>query len=111
MRPVAALALAVLAAAAPAGAADGAPAPARAREILALLRQDCGACHGIRLTGGLGPALTPGALRAKPSEGLVATIVSGRAGTPMPPWRDFLSESEARWLVARLLAGDADAPR
>jgi cytochrome c55X len=86
------------------------PSPLRQRELLHLLKQDCGSCHGMRLTGGLGPALTPAALRTKPAESLVATIVSGRPGTAMPPWRRFLSEAEARWLVARMVGGDVDVP-
>jgi cytochrome c55X len=95
-------------AAAHAGAA-AAPQPVRQRELLHLLKQDCGSCHGMRLTGGLGPALTPEALRTKPAASLVATIVSGRPGTAMPPWRRFMSEAEAEWLVARMLSGDVDA--
>jgi cytochrome c55X len=102
--------LAVMAAEAGASAAGGAPDASRQREIVRLLRQDCGSCHGMRLTGGLGPPLTPQALRDKPSDSLVATIVSGRAGTAMPPWRPFLSEAEAAWLVARLREGDPHAP-
>ena len=96
---------------APAGAGDEAAGPpaARATELLKLLHRDCGACHGMRLTGGLGPPLTPGALRDKPADALVATIVHGRNGTPMPPWGRFMSEAEARWLVARLQEGDSDA--
>ena len=86
-----------------------APAPPRQRELVRLLHQDCGACHGLRLTGGLGPPLTRGALRDKPDEALTATIMSGRAGTPMPPWRPFMTEAEAEWLVARLKQGDTDA--
>ena len=85
-----------------------APDAARARELLRLLKQDCGSCHGMRLTGGLGPPLTPEALRTKPAASLVATIVSGRPGTAMPPWRRFVSEAEAEWLVARLLTGATD---
>ena len=92
-------------------ATAGAPDSARQREILSLLKQDCGSCHGMRLTGGLGPALTPEALRTKPAASLVATIVSGRPGTAMPPWRRFVSEAEAEWLVARLVLGDVDGPR
>ncbi len=115
MRRVALLALAAFVTAANA-AGDGAgraatnapPTPARARELLHLLHQDCGSCHGMRLTGGLGPALTPEALRTKPAESLVATITSGRPGTAMPPWRRFLSEAEAEWLVARMVSGDVD---
>jgi len=90
-------------------ATAGAPDSARQRELLALLKQDCGSCHGMRLTGGLGPALTAEALRAKPADSLAATIVSGRPGTAMPPWRRFLSEAEAQWLVARMVSGDVDA--
>jgi cytochrome c55X len=85
-----------------------APGAARSRELLRLLKQDCGSCHGMRLTGGLGPALTPEVLRAKPAASLVATIISGRPGTAMPPWRRFVSEAEAQWLVARLLTGATD---
>jgi cytochrome c55X len=93
--------------------AAGAAAPdtPRQRELLALLQQDCGSCHGMRLTGGLGPALTPEALRTRPAASLVATIVSGRPGTAMPPWRRFVSEAEAQWLVARMVLGEVDVPR
>ena len=87
-------------------AADEAvPDTARQRELITLLRQDCGSCHGMRLTGGLGPALTPDALKDRPAESLAAAIVSGRPGTAMPPWRRFVSEAEAQWLVAQLQAG------
>ena len=80
------------------------PSPSRQHELVRLVRQDCGSCHGMTLKGGLGPALTPEALAGKPEEGLVATIIGGRPGTPMPPWRQFLSEDEARWIVHRLLS-------
>lgn len=87
------------------------PAVPRQRELVALLRQDCGSCHGMRLTGGLGPPLTAAALRAKPADALVATIVSGRPGTAMPPWQRFVSEAEARWLVTHLQADTVDEVR
>ena len=93
--------------------AEGAGAPpdgARQRQLLRLLKQDCGSCHGLRLTGGLGPALTPQALKDKPADSLTATIMSGRPGTAMPRWRPFLSEAEAQWLVARMREGATDAP-
>lgn len=69
--------------------------------------QDCGSCHGLRLTGGLGPALTPEALRGKPRESLVATVLMGRPQTPMPPWAGLLSEDDAGWLVGRTEIGRA----
>jgi cytochrome c55X len=68
-------------------------------ELRNLLLQDCGSCHGMRLTGGLGPALTPQALSGKPRALLITTVSEGRPGTPMPPWRPLLSESEIAWLV------------
>jgi cytochrome c55X len=59
----------------------------------------------MRLTGGLGPALTREALADKPVDSLAATIFHGRPGTPMPPWRRMLSEPEAQWIAERLVAG------
>jgi cytochrome c55X len=104
-----ALVTAVLPVGAQPQAEANAPAPPRQRELVRLLHRDCGACHGLRLTGGLGPPLTRGALRDKPDHTLTATIMFGRAGTPMPPWKPFMTEAEAEWLVARLKQGDADA--
>ncbi len=81
------------------------PTPERQQSLLYLLRQDCGSCHGMRLTGGLGPPLTAEALRDKPAAMLTATVLGGRPGTPMPPWRGLLTEDEVNWLVARLREG------
>ena len=33
-----------------------------------MVRQDCGSCHGLRLTGGLGPPLTRDVMAAQPLE-------------------------------------------
>jgi len=82
-----------------------APTPAREQTLIRMVRQDCGSCHGMQLTGGLGPALTPEALSDKPVESLVATIYSGRPGTPMPPWKAMLSEVDAQWIAQRLQLG------
>jgi len=81
----------------------GEPEAARQKELVHLVRQDCGSCHGMTLKGGLGPALLPENLRDKPAEGLAATIYYGRPGTPMPPWKAFLSEAEAAWIVDKLM--------
>ena len=78
---------------------------ARESELLNLLKHDCGSCHGLSLKGGLGPALTPEVLRQKPIEYISATILYGRSGTPMPPWRPFMSEREANWLAQRIKEG------
>ena len=79
------------------------PSPARQKELVHLVRQDCGSCHGMTLQGGLGPALLPASLKDKPAEGLAATIYYGRPGTPMPPWKQFLTEAEAAWIVDQLM--------
>ena len=100
-----------------ASAADARPAapdPERARELVHIVRQDCGSCHGLTLKGGLGPALTTEALADKPAEGLVATIIGGRPGTPMPPFSTIVTEPEAQWIVDQLLRGfppDAGLPQ
>lgn len=87
------------------------PQAPRRQELVRMVRQDCGSCHGMRLTGGLGPALTPSALADKPVESLAATIFHGRPGTPMPPWRAMLSAQEAQWIAEQLQAGfPAEAP-
>ncbi|KWR89581.1 c-type cytochrome [Cupriavidus sp. IDO] len=85
------------------------PTPARQVQLAHWLRDDCGACHGMTLRGGLGPPLTAAALAAKPRDGLVATILYGRPGTAMPPWQPFMTQDEAQWLIERLQAGQAPA--
>ena len=85
--------------------------PNREQALIRMVRQDCGSCHGMRLTGGLGPPLTREVLADKPLAGLAATIYAGRPGTPMPPWRALLSEAESTWIAEQLLRGFPDEPR
>lgn len=80
-------------------AAAETPAPPRQQVLLHLLKQDCGSCHGMSMKGGLGSPLTAASLADKPDESLVATILYGRPGTAMPPWKPFMTEQEAQWLV------------
>lgn len=81
------------------------PGTERQRELTRFVRQECGFCHGLRLTGGLGTPLTAAALADKPAEALEATILHGRTGTAMPGWAPHLSESDTRWIVSELLKG------
>lgn len=84
-------------------AAAGDEIPAARQEVLAnLLKQDCGSCHGLLFKGGLGPPLLPENLNGKPDALLVDTILNGRPGTAMPPWRKFLSPAEASWILQQL---------
>jgi len=87
------------------GTARAEPQGERRHELINMVRQDCGSCHGMTLKGGLGPALLPGSLADKPDESLVATIMAGRPGTAMPGWSRFMSEPEAEWIVSRLKGG------
>lgn len=77
----------------------------RQSELMNLLKQDCGSCHGLTMKGGLGPALTPELLQDKSADFLAVTILYGRSGTPMPPWRPFLNDAEALWLAERIKEG------
>lgn len=81
----------------------------RQAELLALLQQDCGSCHGSTLKGGLGPALLPEQLAGRSRELLISTVRDGRPGTAMPPWGPILTNSEIGWLVDRILAGEGAA--
>ena len=78
------------------------PSSERQNTLRNLLRQDCGACHGLTLKGGMGPALLPENLAGKPDAFLVETILNGRKGTAMPPWQPFINAEEALWLVGIL---------
>jgi cytochrome c55X len=93
------------------GQGGAAPSPERQAELVHMVRQDCGACHGMKLTGGLGPALTPDALRAIPRDTLADTIFHGRPGTPMPGWKPMLSEADAAWIAQQLQAGFPQEPK
>jgi cytochrome c55X len=98
--------LLIMTAAGMAATAGAAPDSARQSELLYLLNQDCSACHGMTRKGGLGPPLLPSSLRDRPTRLLVTTILDGRPGTPMPPWRGELSEQDAQWLVEALRRGE-----
>ncbi|MCB1882929.1 MAG: cytochrome c [Geminicoccaceae bacterium] len=103
--PTRRLAAVLAAACLPGAALAAAPDGARQEALLHLLRQDCGACHGMTLKGGLGPSLLPGALAGKDAADLALVVLEGLPGTPMPPWKVELSPEEAAWLVDRLKAG------
>ena len=63
------------------------------------------------MKGGLGPPLLPSALADKDPESLRLVVLNGRRGTPMPPWRDFLTEAEAAWMIEMLRKGLPDEKR
>ena len=79
------------------------PSHERQEVLRNMLKHDCGACHGLTRKGGLGPSLLPEALADKSDAFLVETIQEGRKGTPMPPWKTFITEQEAWWLIEDVL--------
>ena len=78
---------------------------ARQSQLIRMVRQDCGSCHGIQLTGGLGPALTRQAMAEIPFDSLFSVIYHGRPGTPMPGWKTMISEQDASWIARQLQLG------
>lgn len=74
----------------------------RQQQLRDLLKNDCGACHGLTLKGGMGPALLPENLINKSDDFLMATILNGRKNTAMPPWKTFINTDEAAWLIKQL---------
>ena len=84
------------------------PDQIRQTELTRLLLQDCSSCHGMRLDGGIAPPLTFQALKDRPRDALVDTIIKGRHGTPMPAWAATLTEAEAIWMIERLKEGSID---
>ncbi len=77
----------------------------RREEIRYILKHDCGSCHGMTLKGGLGPSLKPASINKMSTEQIVATIIYGRPGTPMPPWKPFFTAKETLWLAQQLQQG------
>ena len=77
----------------------------RKSELTHIVKQDCGSCHGMTLKGGLGPALLIENLQNKPILFIQNTILYGRPGTAMPPWKSLLTEQEAFWIAEQLKLG------
>ncbi len=77
----------------------------RESELMHLLKQDCGSCHGMTMKGGLGPALLPARLAKTPDYILVNTIKYGRETLAMPAWGNILNDQEIQWLVEQLKEG------
>lgn len=78
----------------------------RQSELTHIVKQDCGSCHGMTLKGGLGPALLVENLQNKPILFIQNTILYGRPGTAMPPWKTLLTDQEALWIAEQLKQGN-----
>ena len=80
--------------------------PSSTSELINLVHQDCGACHGLTLKGGLGPDIRPDALSHYDVETLSSVLLDGIPTTAMPPWRPLMSEAEAKRIAEYLLQGE-----
>lgn len=74
-------------------------------ELMHLLKQDCGSCHGMRLKGGLGPELSKEKMGQLGVGGIYAVVKYGRPGTAMPSWSAILSDNEIEFLANKLVEG------
>lgn len=70
-----------------------------------LVRQDCGACHGMTRKGGLGPDIRAKTLSGRDPADLADVIKNGIPQTAMPPWGPLLSDAEIDWIAEYLLKG------
>ena len=77
----------------------------RKTELTHMVLQDCGSCHGMRLTGGLGPSIIPKDLAIKHPKALATIISHGVPGTAMPPWNLILPGHEILWIANQLVTG------
>lgn len=77
----------------------------RKAQLKHMVKQDCGSCHGMTLKGGLGPELLPKNMKKLPIALIKNTILFGRPGTAMPPWKTILTEQEALWIGEQLQKG------
>ena len=92
-------------------AQEAVPSPDKQRELARFVRQECGFCHGLKLTGGLGSPLTAETMKDKPVDLMVAIILHGIPGSAMPGWQPYLSEQDAKWIVQALQEGLLDEPK
>jgi cytochrome c55X len=74
-------------------------------DLMNLIKQDCGSCHGMTMKGGLGPSLLPEQLIGRDDAELADIISNGVPGQPMPPWGVELSNEEILWIIQRLKEG------
>jgi cytochrome c55X len=74
-------------------------------EMSDFVRQDCGACHGLSLKGGLGRPLLKENLDHFDLETLEEIILDGIPDTAMPPWRGLLDEAQAKQIAKALKEG------
>ena len=71
-----------------------------AADVRALYTKNCAVCHNEHRLGGIGPALIPENLKRLRKATAKNVIQNGRATTPMPAFKNKLSEKEIESLLA-----------
>ncbi|MDH3730744.1 MAG: c-type cytochrome [Acidimicrobiia bacterium] len=66
-----------------------------------LYASNCAVCHGVDLSGNVGPALGPGSDSSEESDTQLITTITNGSGN-MPPFSDQLSVTEVEGIVAYL---------
>lgn len=77
----------------------------RRSELLYFVEQNCPACHGIRMRGSIGPALSKANLQHLSVNAVTLTILYGLPAKGMPAWEAQLSERDAYWIAELLKRG------
>lgn len=67
-----------------------------------VFKNNCAACHGDQMEGGIGPALNREEITNSEENVLIETVTNGRETGGMPSFRDQLSEQEIQDAVALL---------
>ena len=77
----------------------------RQSELRDFVEKNCPACHGMWMTGSLGPELSKANLQHLSVNAVTFTILYGRPAKGMPPWEAQLSEQDAYWIAEFLKQG------
>jgi cytochrome c5 len=81
------------------------PASAQVDEGKTIFEDNCVACHGEDLSGGVGKPLNAGSEAAgKTDEELTTIITNGVSGTAMPPWGEKLSSDQISAVLSYIRA-------
>lgn len=75
-------------------------------DLIDLVSQECGSCHGQTLKGGLGPDLRAQTLKGRSADNLAEIILYGIPDTAMPGWHPLVSKQDALWIANYLLRGN-----
>jgi nitrite reductase (NO-forming)/hydroxylamine reductase len=65
----------------------------------AVFERECQGCHGPKHQGGVGSDIRPAVVKPKNAQMLAETILNGRPGTAMPPFKEIFSKNEAATMV------------